>query len=242
MPLAGGIVQHGYQCGMLWGAALAAGAEAHKKLGPGPSAETQALLAAQKLVAAFQNDNHSINCFDITQIDKTATTLQMMVYFFLKGGVVGCLRRAARYAPMAFEEINQTLSTDLKHTPTAPVSCSAELARRMGASELHTVMAAGFAGGIGLCGGGCGALGAAIWLTALANSEDENPKLDFADPRILDIIERFLHCTGNKFECAEIVGRKFEGLTDHSEFVQQRGCAHIIEVLSSPQSGSGRDT
>jgi hypothetical protein len=28
MPLAGGIVQHGYQCGMIWGASLAAGAQA----------------------------------------------------------------------------------------------------------------------------------------------------------------------------------------------------------------------
>ena len=28
MPLAGGIANMGYQCGMLWGAALAAGAEA----------------------------------------------------------------------------------------------------------------------------------------------------------------------------------------------------------------------
>ena len=27
-PLAGGIMQHGYQCGMIWGATLAAGAQA----------------------------------------------------------------------------------------------------------------------------------------------------------------------------------------------------------------------
>jgi len=26
MPLAGGIMQHGYQCGMIWGATLGAGA------------------------------------------------------------------------------------------------------------------------------------------------------------------------------------------------------------------------
>ena len=29
-PLAGGIMNHGFQCGMLWGASLAAGAEAYR--------------------------------------------------------------------------------------------------------------------------------------------------------------------------------------------------------------------
>ena len=30
MPLAGGFMGYGYQCGMLWGAALAAGAQAYR--------------------------------------------------------------------------------------------------------------------------------------------------------------------------------------------------------------------
>ena len=61
------------------------------------------------------------------------------------------------------------LSLAEKHgdAPPAPVSCAAVLAQKMGASDLHTVMAAGFAGGIGLSGGGCGALGAAIWITGM---------------------------------------------------------------------------
>lgn len=46
MPFAGGIMQRGYQCGMIWGAALAAGAEAHRLHGPGPQAETAAIMAA----------------------------------------------------------------------------------------------------------------------------------------------------------------------------------------------------
>ena len=50
MPLAGGIVQHGYQCGMLWGVTLAAGAQAYRLLGPGSQAETEAIIAAQRLV------------------------------------------------------------------------------------------------------------------------------------------------------------------------------------------------
>ena len=38
-PHAGGIMQYGYQCGMLWGAALAAGAQSYRLFGPGPKAE-----------------------------------------------------------------------------------------------------------------------------------------------------------------------------------------------------------
>ena len=57
MPLAGGIVQHGYQCGMIWGAAIAAGAQAYRLFGKGPRAETMAVIAAQRLVASFQMRN-----------------------------------------------------------------------------------------------------------------------------------------------------------------------------------------
>ena len=41
-PLAGGMM-HGYQCGMLWGSSLAAGARAHQLIGPGTQAEVAAV-------------------------------------------------------------------------------------------------------------------------------------------------------------------------------------------------------
>ena len=56
MPFAGGIANQGYQCGMLWGAALAAGAQAYRLFGPGPRAETEAIIAAQRLVESFRAD------------------------------------------------------------------------------------------------------------------------------------------------------------------------------------------
>ena len=58
MPLAGGIMQHGYQCGMIWGATLAAGAQAYRLFGPGPQAETRAIIAAQRLVESFRARNN----------------------------------------------------------------------------------------------------------------------------------------------------------------------------------------
>ena len=70
MPFAGGIMRHGYQCGMIWGAALAAGAQAYRLFGPGPQAEIRAILAAQGLVESFRARNKNINCLEITDLDK----------------------------------------------------------------------------------------------------------------------------------------------------------------------------
>ena len=62
-PFAGGIMQNGYQCGMIWGAALAAGAQACRVFGPGPQAETMAVVAAERLVERFHSLNKNINSF-----------------------------------------------------------------------------------------------------------------------------------------------------------------------------------
>ncbi len=233
MPLAGGIVQHGYQCGMIWGSALAAGARAHRLLGAGPRAEAGAIVAAKRIVESFRACNHHINCLEITETDLKASSLQLFTYFVLKGGTIGCFRMAARYAPIAFGEISSALSESDAEAPPAPVSCSALLARRMGASELHAVMAAGFAGGVGLCGGGCGALAAAIWIVALRSLHQGAAKVDYKSRRAQEAIDAFLKCTDYRFECSEIVGRKFESVRDHGSHVASGGCSKIIEALAA---------
>jgi hypothetical protein len=232
-PLAGGILQYGYQCGMIWGAALAAGAQAYRLFGPGPQAETKAVMAAQGVVESFRVLNDDINCLGITGIDKSSSMAQMMTYFFVKGGLIRCLRRSAKYAPVAFSEIDTALSEKYVKALTPPVSCTALLAQKMGASDLHTVMAAGLAGGIGLCGGGCGALGAAIWITRMNNPKEGANQLDFEDPRALATIDSFVKCTDHKFECSEIVGRKFTSIDDHAGYLRDGGCSEIIEVLAT---------
>jgi hypothetical protein len=230
MPLAGGIMQHGYQCGMLWGVTLAAGAQAYRLLGPGPQAEAGAIIAAQRLVGSFSARNNHMNCLEITGIDKSSSTMQMMTYFLIKGGTIRCFRRAARYAPEAFSEINTALSEEHIEAPSPPVSCSAMLAQKMGVSDMHTVMAAGFAGGIGLSGGACGALGAAIWIIGM---KERVGGLDFKNPRAVDAIDSFLKSSDSKFECSEIVGRRFENISDHAGYLRDGGCSEIIEVLAT---------
>jgi len=233
-PLAGGIMQQGYQCGMLWGAALAAGAQAFRLHGPGPQAEAMAILAAQRLVDSFRSRNKEINCFEITELNwKGENQALPILKFFIKGGPIGCFRMAASFAPVAFNDMNTAYSEKPGDAPSAPVSCAALLAQKMGASDLHTVMAAGLAGGIGLSGGGCGALGAAIWIAGMNSGPEGLKNLGYENPKALEAMDRFIKSSDYRYECAEIVGRKFESVADHAAFLRQGGCAGIIDALTT---------
>jgi hypothetical protein len=230
-PLAGGLMQ-GYQCGMLWGATLAAGAQAYRLFGTGPQAEAKAMIAAQRVVESFCAQNKSTDCREITGIDMSSASARMIVRFLMKTAPSGsCFGMAARYARAAFSKINAALSDGHTEALPAPVSCSAMLAKKMGASDIHTVMAAGFAGGIGLSGGACGALGAAIWIMG-TNILENGGKVSFRAPHASDPIARFKECTGSEFECSRIVGRKFENIADHAGYLRGGGCSQIIELLA----------
>lgn len=86
-------------------------------------------------------------------------------------GLIGCFRLAVDYAQIAFDTINHALGDEHTAMP----------AQQMGVSVLHVDMAAGLAGGIGLNGGACGVLGAAIWLRGI-NRLKNGGKLGFASP------------------------------------------------------------
>jgi hypothetical protein len=258
IPFAGGIQQHGYQCGMIWGAALAAGAEAYRRFGSGPEAEVRTMEASRALVEAFRPRHGEIDCFEITHLDHKSSTWEQISFFLLKGGTWGCIKMASWYAPLALDAIERAFASGSDAGGNAagappgpdadsrgpggtpggsmaerePVSCVAHLARMMGASEQHAVMASGLAGGIGLCGGACGALGAAIWLQTMAAAEG-GEKVDFRDPRTQEVIDGFLKLTDFEFECEKIVGRTFEDVEDHAAYVRGGGCAAIMEGLSA---------
>jgi hypothetical protein len=106
------------------------------------------------------------------------------------------------------------------------------LAKKMGVSDMHAVMAAGFAGGIGLSGGGCGALGAAIWIMTMGRHEE---KLGFKAlrSRSAEMINAFTQVTGGKIECAQIVGRRFETIADHAAYLRSGNCLRTIEELAA---------
>jgi hypothetical protein len=234
MPLAGGIMQQGYQCGQVWGAAFAAGAQAYRLFGPGPQAEAAAVIAAQRLVKSFQASYKSIDCFDVIDLDWKNAQATQILRFVLKGGPIRCFSMTAGYARAAFDEINKAYSDNDLEAPAPPVSCTAMLAQKMGMSDMHTVMAAGLAGGIGLSGGACGALGAAIWILGMKNIQDGVANIGFTPAGADDAQVRFLECTDYEFECSKIVGRTFENVADHAAYLRGGGCSKIIEALTHP--------
>lgn len=237
-PLAGGILGNGYQCGMLWGAALASGAQAYRLFGAGAHAETQAVLASKRLVDTFRIRTKHIDCSEITELNwrgsSTRSLAAQVLKFFLKGGPIVCFSISASYAKLAFKETNAAFSESSLETPPPPVSCAGMLVKKMGASDLHTVMAAGFAGGIGLSGGGCGALGAAIWLTGMSYIKQNNKKPGLGNPVASAVMERYLESADYEFECSKIVGRKFENIAEHASYLRAGGCAKIIDTLAAP--------
>ena len=233
MPMAGGIANMGYQCGMLWGAALAAGAQSYRQYGPGPQAEAEAILASQKLMQAFRaHTKNEINCLEISHMNLQGNAeLVMVLKFFLRGGPIGCFRMAGRYAPDVYDEIVSAFSEKHTKASSSPVSCTAVLAEKMGVSELHVVMAAGLAGGIGLSGGACGALGAAIWIKGL-NQPVEIEGLSYSGTWVNETIEKFLESSDYEFECSKIVGQQFENIETHANYLRSGGCAKLIEGLA----------
>lgn len=223
----------GHQCGMVWGATLAAGAQAYRLFGTGSQAEAKAMIAAQRVIESFRAQNKSADCREITGIDMSSVTARMILRFLARTAPTGsCFGMAARYAPAAFSEINAALSEKHVEAPPAPVSCSAVLAQELGVSDMHIVMAAGLAGGIGLSGGACGALGAAIWIIGTRIIENGGT-VSFRSPHASDPIARFKEYTGNEFECSRIVGRKFESIGDHAGYLRDGGCSQIIKLLAS---------
>ncbi len=230
MTLAGGILQHGYQCGMLWGATLAAGAQAFHLYGATARAEVAAMNASRKLVERFLEREVDINCLEITETDWN--NKWQMTKFLAKGGGIRCLKKVVGFAPEALEVIVEALKETPEQTFTGPVSCAARMAREMGASEKHAVMAAGLAAGIGMSGGACGALGAAIWVLGLEDTESK--AMDrVKSPVLADTVDRFLKATDHEFECAEIVGKKFGSITEHACHVRAGGCSDIMATLAS---------
>ena len=60
-PLAGGIFQQGYQCGMLWGSALAVGAESFRRYDEQGQAIAQAITATQHILESFLKEQKASN-------------------------------------------------------------------------------------------------------------------------------------------------------------------------------------
>ncbi len=229
-PMAGGILQQGYQCGMLWGASMAVGAEAFRRIEQPGRATGLAILATRKIMDSFVQRTDSIECEDITRCDFTEK--KGLIKFLLSGRFVGCFRLAGRWAPEALRAAGEGLARKQEELPEESLSCASEVVRKMGGGREEMMMVAGFAGGLGLSGSGCGALAAAIWKNALIQNRKGTGKSASFDVHNDPTLMAFYEETGYEMECQSICGKRFDTLEAHTEFIRNGGCSKLTEALA----------
>ncbi len=228
-PLCGGLMQKGHQCGMLWGAALAVGAESFRRRDDRGQATGIAITATQHLMESFLNRTKSIDCLDITGCD-FSSKISIAKYFF-SGRFISCYTLAEKWAPEAIQSATEGLSHPQTDLPQLPISCASEVAKKMGASDEEMVMVAGFAGGLGLSGKACGALSAAIWMNTLAWCK-KHTKSAYSNPNATNTLKTFYGATDSKILCHKISGQRFKTIDNHTEFIKNGGCDKLINVLA----------
>jgi hypothetical protein len=228
--LAGGVVQQGYQCGLLWGAVFAVGAESFRRRLDRDSAVGLAIQAARRVADSFVARAGSQDCHDITSCDWT-NKLSMAKYM-LTGKFLSCFKLADEWAPEAIWAAEEGLALDPSGLPARPLSCASEVVRLAGGSDAETVMAAGLAGGIGLSGGGCGALAAAVWMNALSRIRDKTYKTSLSDPVAERILRAFFEAAGSDLNCRAVAGRTFASVADHTGFIGGGGCGKLIQAMA----------
>ncbi len=231
-PLAGGIMLRGHQCGMLWGSSLAVGAESFRRYRDRGRAVAAAITATQSLVESYSKRTGSPNCRDVTGCDFTsrADMLLFMAKFILHIDR-SCFDLSEEWLPEAIQSAFEGLSREEPYSHM-PISCASEVAKKMGASEEEMVMVAGFAGGLGLSGYGCGALSAAIWMKSLDWCRKNPGKSAFKNPEAKKTLKAFYEANGPEMLCHQISGQRFKTMDDHSKFINNGGCEKLINALA----------
>ncbi|OGU58755.1 MAG: hypothetical protein A2V66_01430 [Ignavibacteria bacterium RBG_13_36_8] len=229
-PLAGGILQMGYQCGMLWGASMGVGAESFRRCNNTNQAIGLAIKATQHIMKSFVKRGGSADCGDITETD-FSSKLSFAKYFF-SGRFLSCFSLADKWAPEAIQAAHEGLSNGQRDLPNQCKSCASEVVKKMGGSNEEAVMVAGLAGGIGLSGNACGALSAAIWMKMLDMCRKQTMKSSLKNPEAEIILEKFYAATDYEIICNEITGKRFNTLDDHTEFIKNGSCSKLINVLA----------
>jgi hypothetical protein len=230
VPLAGGIMGRGYQCGMLWGASLAVGADSFRRYKDHDQAIGTAIAATQSVYQSFTARTKCADCREITKCD-WGNKISLAKHIF-SGRVLDCFNLIEKWGPEAIQSARHGLSHGQVNGPH--LSCASEVAKKMGASDEEAVMVAGFAGGIGLSGNACGALSAAIWMKTLAWCREHPGKTPpmFKVPGTDLIFKAFYDATGTEILCHKIAKRSFSTPADHTTYLQCNGCTKLINSIA----------
>lgn len=237
-PLAGGILNEGHQCGMLWGAVLATGAEAYRRYDSLEEATAVAITASQQVVDSFINRTNTVNCREITGYN--LNTFFGMVGYMIKTMSKGmmnspCFNLAEDWAPEAVEASKYGLDQGPIQLSCQPVSCASKAVLKMGVTEEEAAMVAGFAGGLGLSGNTCGALAATIWYKTLqwCRAHPGKSPAMFRNKLGNDILKKFLAATDGETLCQNIAGKRFESVEEHATYMDDGDCDSVLQALAA---------
>ena len=236
-PMGGGLMNQGYQCGMLWGTSLAIGAESLRRHKYPDKAIGMAIITTQQVLNSFLERNNTVNCKEIIGIDLSKTFGLMK--FILRTTVKGvknnpCYNLAVKWAPDAIQSVKEGLSMNSVQWVQQPVSCASKVIEQMGGNKEEQAMVAGFAGGLGLSGNACGALSAVIWFKTL-NWCEKNPNKNppyFNNKQAKNILKRFYKTTKSEILCKKICGKCFSNIDEHSEYIRNGGCNELMNSLA----------
>lgn len=228
-PLSGGILQSGNQCGMIWGAVLAAGGQALNEHEDVEKAKEVALLSAAAIVDSYRRRTACVNCRDFTGTD-FSRPLQMVRYLLFR--TKACFRLAEDWAPEAVAVSREQLRLAVGLLDGEGLNCASHTAALMGAGEREQGMVAGMAGGIGLSGEGCGALGTAVYIKSLRIMERQEGKSPYSHPELKRVLKIFRDHTGTANTCREICQQKFSSPAEHANYIRKGGCKELIESLA----------
>lgn len=234
-PLAGGLMQKGHQCGMLWGASLAIGVESNHRFKDPDEATRMAIEATKQVTESFDKMAGTMNCRDITKcnMDSFFGMTKYMIKIMLKGmDNSTCFNLAEKWAPEAIETAKKGLNKHKKEASQPALSCASEVVKKMGGSDEEAVTVAGFAGGLGLSGSACGALSAAVWMNSLKWSKEHPGKSAWSNAMAKRTLKGFLAETDSEMLCHKICGQRFKTVEDHTKFIKNGGCSHLINTLA----------
>ena len=245
-PLCGGILAGlDCACGVLWGGALAAGMRAYHQIQDEIKARSVALEATRSIVNTYLAKRTAVDCTDVTRMQRWN-----MPMFLAKGNLRVCQRQLVEFAPVFDQKIDETIEQAGKAAGCRQcANCAANAFLRVAevigvdAPEGASVCA-GLAGGIGLSGNGCGALGASILALNLKYfKERDRPKHSMIRSNLQgmsigdgwmrqsrEVLGKFIDRHGSK-KCSEITGRTFATETELDGYLRSGSCESVTDTL-----------
>jgi hypothetical protein len=240
----GGFMHRGDACGLLTGAVLAAGFEAKRRFGDAGTRSAAALHAAVRLAAGLPELAGSIDCRDFTETE--LVTIAGRLKYFRTGVAPRCGRVHLKWGERAHRLIDRSLTEFAARGPVrSAANCATETMRRcapaVGVPEADAVVVAGLAGGVGLLGNVCGALGAGVF--ALGVQRYGRRREDRRDSRLRGTVQELVGAAyrgaatklRRAFEagfgsrlCEEVIGRRFDSPASHAAFIEQGGCREVM--------------